>query len=111
ASATSPAAPVIFTVTVSGNGAITPTGSVDIQLSGYDIGQFTLTSVPGTANAAVSLEGNSGAFLQGANLIIATYLGDSNYASSSATASIANPLSDFALTPAASTVAVQTGTA
>jgi hypothetical protein len=100
ASATSPTAPVIFTVTVAGNGTIVPTGNVDVELSGYDIGTFPLTQVAGTAKAAVSLQGNSVAFFQGANLIVATYLGDTNYASSSATASVANPLSDFTLTPA-----------
>jgi subtilase family serine protease len=106
ASATSPTAPVTFTITVTGNGTIVPTGSVDVNLSGYDIGSFTLAPVSGTKNAAVTLIGNSAAYFQGANLITAIYSGDSTYAGSSATAAISNPKSDFTMTPATTLVSV-----
>ncbi|MGH9586900.1 MAG: protease pro-enzyme activation domain-containing protein, partial [Acidobacteriaceae bacterium] len=104
---TSPSGPVDFTISVAGDGTTAPTGTVDVTLSGYDIGSFPLNKVG--VDGEVTLSGNSKAYFQGANLITAVYSGDSRYAGSSASEQILNPRSDFTLTPSTSTVAVQAG--
>lgn len=108
--ATSATERVSIAVTVAGDGTTVPTGTVDIQSSGYELGAFQIARISGSANAGVTVTGNSEAFLQGANLITAIYSGDKNYAGSSATGSVANPLADFTLTPATSLVPVTPGT-
>ncbi|MGB7191586.1 MAG: protease pro-enzyme activation domain-containing protein [Acidobacteriaceae bacterium] len=100
ASATSPTAQLSITMTVTGDGSTVPTGSVQLQSSSYILGTFTLTPIPGTKNAGITVAGNSAEFLQGANLLTAIYSGDTVYAGSSATAAVTNPLADFTMTPA-----------
>lgn len=110
ASATSPTAQLSISVTVTGDGTTVPTGSVELQSSGYIIATLTLSPISGTKNAGAIVSGNSTNYLQGANLLTAIYSGDTNYAGSSATAAVANPHADFTMTPATTLIPVTPGT-
>ncbi len=108
-SATSPAALVSLTVTVTGSGTTAPTGTIDFVVTGFDFGSFPLTAVSGTDRSTVTVSGDSGGFLQGANLITAVYSGDGTYASSNGTINISNNLSDFSIIPQTTIVPVTAG--
>ena len=97
---TSPASLANITITVTGQGTLAPTGTIDLQVSGADVGSYTLTPVSGTDTSVVQFALNSSGIFQGANILIAAYSGDGNYqASASAPFNIANQLSDFSIVP------------
>jgi hypothetical protein len=98
--ATSPSALTSITVTVTGKGTTAPTGSITLQTSGYEFNPLTLTPVTGTDTSEVTILVDSSGILQGANILIAGYSGDTVYAPSTSTATnLANPLSDFSMVP------------
>jgi trimeric autotransporter adhesin len=108
-SSTSPSSLVGITITVTGAGTTPPTGTVTLQTSGYSYNPLTLVPNTGTDTSSVSISVNSspGELLQGANVLTASYSGDTNYApSTSAAVNLANPLSDFAMVPESTIVAV-----
>ena len=98
--ATSPSALTSITVTVTGKGTTAPTGTITLQTSGYEFNPLTLTPVAGTDTSEVTILVNGSGILQGANILIAGYSGDTVYAPSTSTATnLANPLSDFSMVP------------
>lgn len=111
-------AAVGVTVTVNGvTGHAAPTGTVVLytgSLSPNSSSQGTaveignpLTLSPGSGSSSTATATfNSEQLLQGANLLTVLYEGDTTYASSSTTLNLSNPLSDFALTPASSTISL-----
>ena len=105
-SSTSPKSLLSLTVTVTGQGTVAPTGNVDLQISAFDLGTFNLNPVSGTDTSTVTIAGNSAEFFQGANLITFIYSGDGTYASSTATTTISNLLSDFTLVPQSTIIPV-----
>jgi hypothetical protein len=109
ASATSPTAGITATVTVTGvSGKPAPTGTVILFSSGFQFGSVTLPASSTNQTTATALLTSQNLF-QGANLITVQYSGDSNYAPSSTTLTISNPLSDFSMVPASSIVSVPAG--
>jgi subtilase family serine protease len=106
---TSPAAAVQVTVTVTGQisgGA--PTGTVYLISNGdttYAVGVANLPTASGES-VTVTIPVNSESLYQGTNQITAYYPGSNTYYPSSATVTIANPLSDFSLVPVTTIVNV-----
>ena len=87
-------------MTVTGKGTTAPTGTITLQTSGYEFNPLTLTPVAGTDTSEVTILVNGSGILQGANILIAGYSGDTVYAPSTSTATnLANPLSDFSMVP------------
>jgi trimeric autotransporter adhesin len=109
-SSTSPTALVGITITVTGQGSVAPTGTITLQVSGDVLSDvYTLTQT-GPDTSAVQLDQNSSGAAQGANILIAAYSGDANYAASSSGAvNIANQLSDFSIIPQTTIVPVTAG--
>ncbi len=111
----SPNSTIKVTGTVTGSGTTAPTGGIIVFSSGN-----YLTSSSGIAFSSssgnvssFSFTLNSSSLAQGANFITLQYTGDSTYARSAVTLnsgnSIANPLSDFTMVPAAAIVPVTAG--
>jgi trimeric autotransporter adhesin len=108
-------AAVGVTVTVTGvSGKAAPTGTVQVftgTLSSSNpnaseevlLAQGTLTAGTGSSST-LALSFNSEGLLQGSNLLTVQYEGDTNYAPSSTTVSLSNPLSDFTMVPVSSIV-------
>lgn len=110
AQAPTPNSAVNVSVEVQGGNNVAPTGTVEF-LSGSLSQNSTNTATPveltsatlnpqntgATSTATVSF--NSSTLLQGANLLTVVYSGDKNYAGSSATINLSNPLSDFSMVP------------
>jgi hypothetical protein len=83
--------PTPYTVTVSGSTAA-PTGTVNVTLKGQTLGTGTLTPGSGASSSVVLLL-DSTYFVPGNNTVTLNYLGDTNYAptSNSATIPLRNP--------------------
>jgi hypothetical protein len=74
-----PGTPVEFVATVSGNGSVTPTGTISIGTAGGTTTLATCTLAGSGSTASCSA---SGPILPGSAAFIATYVGDANYAGS-----------------------------
>jgi trimeric autotransporter adhesin len=110
ASTTSPTAGITVSATVTGqNGHPAPTGKIDFQSSGQDLGQIAITPSTSGDTSTVSLTVNSGILLQGTNAITLQYSGDTTYQASSTTLSINNPLSDFSMVAVSPALSVASG--
>jgi len=99
-----------MTVTVAGNGTITPTGQVYFYSNGQLIAGFipTISLQNGAATATMA---NSNLFT-GVNPISASYLGDANYAASnSAQVPVTANEGDFSITTASPDLAISPGSA
>lgn len=108
-SATSPTAGIETTVTVTGaSGKAAPTGTVIFFSSGFQFASLTLPASSTNQAKGTALLTSQNLF-QGANLITVQYSGDNNYAPSSTTLTISNPLSDFSMVPNSSIVSVPAG--
>lgn len=109
-STTSPSSGITLNVTVTGQGNLAPTGSIDIQISGIDYGNSAIS--PGSGDASTfSVVLNSGNLLQGTNQITLLYSGDSHYLPSSYTLTnpISNPRSDFSMVATNPVITVASG--
>ena len=117
ATQTSPTAQVVVTATITGQtGNAAPTGTLvlfttsatfDATGNTYVLAQTTLPSATGDS-VTVTYNVNSASIFQGTNQIILQYIPDNNsaYNPSATEITIANPLSDFSLIPATTTVSV-----
>ena len=104
ATTVSPQMPVLLTAVVSAQaGHPVPTGTISLFTDLYTDGVFTLSAGSG-GNGAVTISTPNFNLFAGLNFLTAQYSGDSVYAPSSATIVINNPLSDFALSTAATTL-------
>ena len=104
------------TLTISGtvtgqSGSAAPTGSVDFFSSGINLGSVVVTAGAGTDVSTFGATVNSSELPQGANIITLQYSGDTVYKPSSTTlsAAVSNPLSDFTIVPNSPNVAVAAG--
>jgi hypothetical protein len=80
--------PVTLTVAVAGSGSLgTPTGSVLLQGGGYSLSQ-TIGTSPCTSAASCVFNIPANSLTAGSDTMTATYSGDSNYASKTATATV-----------------------
>jgi hypothetical protein len=106
AATTSPNAAITATVVVTGQtGKAAPTGSVDFQSSGTDLGYISLPTATGDS-VTLTVTLNSQILPQGNNLITVQYSGDSTYQPSAGTVNINNPLSDFSMVPETTIVSI-----
>lgn len=100
-------------VTVSGNGAV-PTGSVNLSVDGTSFNTVTLSS-SGTSATSTYTVPSCTATTSCTHTVIATYSGDTNFTTATATLVLTVPTTStaasgsIALTPAASTLTVTSG--
>ncbi len=87
--------PIPYTITVSGNAAYPPTGTVSVIYSGNTLATGTLTPVPFTATSTVSVLLPSNEFFTGANTVTLQYTGSGSFpypnATSTPTITVRNP--------------------
>ena len=112
-SATSPAAAVTVSGTVKAASGAAPTGTLYVLVSAFyqgtteDLILDEVTLTPGSGSTSTfSFTVNSSSLLQGANQLVLQYGGAGSDNPSTAVVNIANPLSDFTITPASTIIAV-----
>ena len=110
----SPSARINLSITVTGKtGSAAPTGTVDLQSAGFDLTPAGIKLTPaasGDASTATYYFDNVNAALpQGNNTVTITYSGDTAYAPSQASLSLANPLADFSMVAQAPVVTLAAG--